>query len=284
MKIALIFNKEREDTIGIYFVRALNELGYEFDHYWTKDAYGIEPKYDLFLRIDHGDYKYDMPHNLHPSAFYAIDTNLTHSHKKIKEQAKHYDFVFCVERDAAEAFKRDGINAFWLPLACDPSIHSKIDVEKRYDLGFIGTDGGVPRKFILQELRERFPNSFIGPAAFTEIAQGYSQAKIGFQFIQPQTKHTVPMSMRFFEIMSCGTMLLANKIPDENLAALDYKDRKHLVIYKDLKEMFSLIEYYLKHDDERVEIAERGYRLTIEKHAYTNRVKEIIDVVKGVRG
>lgn len=280
MKIALIFNKEREDTIGIYFVRALNKLGYKFDHFWTKDALMIRGNYDLYLRIDHGDYRYDIPHELHPSAFYAVDTNLEHSYRQIKEQIRHYDFVFCAQRSAAIEFKSKAVNSFWLPLACDPHIHCKLNLAKRYDIGFVGNDGGIPREFILQELRERFPDSFIGKANFTEISRIYSQTKIGFNFIASQTRHTEPLGMRFFEILSCGTMLLTSQAAAESLSILGFQDRKHLVLYKNIGEIFPLIKYYLRNDREREEIAENGYRLTVEKHTYTHRLREMLNIVK----
>lgn len=280
MKIALIFNQERKDTLGIYFARALKELGYEFDHFWTKDANSIKEKYSLYLRIDHGDYKYDIPHHLHPAAFYVVDTNIQDAYQKIKRQiGHHYDFVFCVQRTAALEFRNKGVNAFWMPLACDPHVHCRLNLPKRYDIGFVGNDGGVPRKFILQELRERYPVNFIGNAPFTKIKEIYSQAKIGFNFIPSQTRHTQALGMRFFEILSCGAMLLTNYSNAENLNLLGFHNREHLVLYKDFTEIFPLIEYYLKNERKREEIAENGYRLAIEKHTYTHRVREMIKIV-----
>lgn len=279
MKIALIFNKEREDTIGIYFAEALKKLGYAFDHYWTKDANSIKEKYSLYLRIDHGDYQYDIPHDLHPAAFYVVDTNIQDAYQNIKRQIRHYDFVFCVQHSAALEFKKRGISSFWLPPACDPQIHCRLNLPKCYDIGFVGNDGGVPRKFILQELRERYGNSFIGNAPFTKISEVYSQAKIGFNFIPSQTSHARPMGMRFFEILSCGAMLLTNYAAAEDLNRLGFEDRKHLVLYKNFSEIFSLIEYYLKNAREREEIAENGYRLTTEKHTYFHRLNEMLNIV-----
>ena len=80
MKLALIFNKDREDTIGGYFERAAARMGIEFDHFWTSDA-DIPAGYDLYLRIDHGDYKYDInrPHNrkyVATSAFAASSSGI----------------------------------------------------------------------------------------------------------------------------------------------------------------------------------------------------------------
>jgi spore maturation protein CgeB len=271
MKIALIFNREREDTTGLYFARALDELGYRFDHFWTKEAMEIAPGYDLYLRIDHGDYKYDIPDHLHPAAFYAIDTHLKASYAKIKKQLRHYDFIFCAQQDAAGRLKSKGINAFWLPLACDTDLHCKLDLEKCYDLGFVGNDGGIPRKFFLQQLRERCPNSFIARASFRDMGNIYSRSKIGFNY-----SINNDINMRIFEIMASGAMLLTNAIQDNGFDRL-FADKQNVVVYKNPKDLFELIDYYLANQEQRQKIADRGAQLVRANHRYRDRINKILE-------
>lgn len=280
MKIALIFDKERPGVSGVYFERALRAKGYAYDHFWTKDTLNIPPSYDLYLRIDHGDYKYDLPKYLKPKAFYACDCHLKHPYSQIKKQAKNYDFVFVSQKGVEIEFRKEGINAFWNPMACDPEIHKKLDLKKIYDIGFVGTSGAVPRKFYLQELRERYPKSFIGQADYRLISKIYSQAKIGFHYIHCTSKHKSDFSMRVFEIMSCGAMPLINSIPDEeSLRKLGFFDQKNIVIYHNPKELFKLIDYYLKNDEERQRIADGAHKLTISKHTYEKRIEKIFKIM-----
>ena len=86
--------------------------------------------------------------------------------------------------------------------------------------------------------------------------------------------------MRNYEIMSSGAMLLMKRLRDDSAEKLGFKDSKHLVIFDRPKDMFELIEYYLKHREEREVISENGHRLVIEKHTYMHRAKEIVDIVK----
>ncbi len=60
MRIALIYNKENESTTGAYLEKAITESRINYQHFWTKDFENIPRTFDLYLRIDHGDYKYDI--------------------------------------------------------------------------------------------------------------------------------------------------------------------------------------------------------------------------------
>jgi len=46
------------------------------------------------------------------------------------------------------------------------------------------------------------------------------------------------------------------------------------------RDLFRLIDYYLKNDKEREEIAENGYQLTIAKHTYVHRLKEMVSIIR----
>ena len=107
MKIALIYNKESEHTTGVYLEKAIKAAGIPYEHFWTEHASSIPKEFDLYFRIDHGDYKYDIPLDLRPAVFWAIDTHLKKPYKKIRRQARHYDIVFCVHKDGAEKLKKD---------------------------------------------------------------------------------------------------------------------------------------------------------------------------------
>lgn len=274
MKIALFFDKNLEYTTGIYFEMALKRQGFDVKHFWLREAKDIKPKYDLYLRIDHGYYDEDIPDYLRPKVFYAIDTHLEGPFRCILNISRKYDLVFCAHYDGYLKLKEEGINVHWLPLACDPQVHKRLEVDKLYDIGFVGNDGGTPRKFYLQELREKFTNSFIGNAPYLKMGQIYSQSKIGFNY-----SIFNELNMRFFEIMSSGTMLLTNPIKECNIEELSFIDGEHLKVYHNPKELLALIDYYLTHDKERESIAQKGYQLVISRHTYDHRFKEMLESI-----
>lgn len=279
MKIAIIFGKERPDTMGIYFERALRLLGHEVEHFWPKDTVSIRPEYDFYFRVDDGHYDYLIPEELSPRIYYVSDVHLRKPFKKIKKHILQgaYELVFCPMRREIEVLrKKSPGEIIWMNVGCDPQIHKRLDVERIYDIGFVGNDGGIPRKFYLQEIRERYPNSFLGRADYREMNRIYSSSKIGFSFAVRGECFT----MRNYEIMASGAMLLMKKLRDDSAEKLGFIDRQHLVIFDGPKDLFKLIDYYLKNKREREEIAENGYRLTIAKHTYTYRLRDMIDIVK----
>jgi glycosyltransferase involved in cell wall biosynthesis len=71
------------------------------------------------------------------------------------------------------------------------------------------------------------------------------------------------MTMKFMEAMACGTLFLTDKPEDMDHWGLE--DGKHLVCYKDFKDMREKIDYYLSHDTERAEICRNG-RVHVESN------------------
>ena len=279
MKIALIFGKERPDTMGIYFERALKALGHDVTHFSPKDINNIKPEYDFYFRIDDGHYDYLIPERLRPRVYYVSDTHLPGPFKKIKKHISQgaYDLVFCPMLKEIEVLKKiSPVDVIWMNVGCDPEIHKRLDVERKHDIGFVGNDGGIPRKFYLQEIRERYTNSFIGRTDYREISSVYSASKIGFSFAIRGECFT----MRNYEIMSCGAMLLMKRLRDDSAERMGFVDRKHLVIFDGPEDLFSLIDYYLKNEEERKQIAENGYNVITEKHTYKHRLAEMVDIVK----
>jgi len=271
MPIALIFDKTRPDTIGTYFERACRALGLAYDHWWLRDADQIPAAYDLYLRVDHGDdYLTDLPTRLRPSVFYAIDTHLPKSWRKIRRTASRYDAMFCSHRSGASRLP----GAEWLPVACDWEWHGDRGMARSVDVAFVGMDGGIPRKFYLQALRERYPNSFIGTAAHTRLAAIYSQACVGFNYSIADD-----VNMRMFEVLAANTLLMTNALHNDDLHALGLEDRQHLVLYRTPQELVDLIDYFLSHPDERRAIAQAGSRRVREQHTYVHRLQQLLGSV-----
>ncbi len=279
MNLAVFFDRS-PGTIGEYFEAALRSLGHTVEHFSTSQADACRGRYDVYLRIDHGDYSCEFPSRLRPSAFYVVDAHLAKSWKSIRRQAPHYDVIFCAQRLAAGALPR----AHWVPMACDLTVHSRRPGPLHYDVAFVGNDGGVPRKFYLQELRERYPNSFIGKAPHIQMAEIYSQAKIGFHYIECTSPLKDMVSMRVYEILASGTLLCANALEAQAFEQVGFTDRRELVIYHQPEELFALIDYYLRHEEERQRIAEAGFRCVRQHHTYQHRAAQIVKKLQEQRG
>jgi len=281
MRVAIVFDKNSIGTPGCYIERTLRDNNnLQVEHYWAKDADNIPDGFDLYFRVDHGDYKYDIPAHLKPKVFWALDTNLRKSFKKIIAQAANYDLIFCAMKNGAMHINRKGIKAFWIPFACDPQGYVPQDAEKKYDIGFVGTTGKGYRPKLLGWLKKKYPNSFIGKIGFSKIASVYCAAKIGFNYAVRQAGRKSGINMRFFEILGTKTFLLTNRLTDCNVRELGFKDRKHLVLYNNRRQLFKLIDYYLKNDIEREQIAQAGYDFVLANHTYKHRVEQMLRLIE----
>ncbi|MBP7087905.1 MAG: glycosyltransferase family 1 protein [Candidatus Omnitrophica bacterium] len=273
MRLALIYNKENDSTLGAYIERVLKESSINCTHFWTSAAEQIPFGYDLYFRIDHGDYKYDISDKLRPAIFYAVDTHLKKPYRRIKQQVKHYDIIFCAQKEGQEKLKRElKIDVQWVPLGCDPQIHKKIAIVKKYDVGFVGSEARkFPRGKLIDLIRKNYPCSYLGGADFRKMSEIYSSSKIGFNY-----SISNDINMRIFEIMSCGTLLLTNYIKNNGFEEL-FENKKNVLIYRNSNELLDLIDYYLKNDSERENIAKEGYKLATDKYTYFKRLQAIFN-------
>ncbi len=226
------------------------------------------------------------------------------------QHAMHYDHVFTGGSEAFDLLKERGFkNLHFLPFACDPSFHHPMllsAAEKaRYgcDIAFVGTLD--PRLYsyrveILQAVSDfhlcvwgpgsRFLRASplqrvvradaVTPDTWTKI---YSAAKIVLciHYYNPSgTPCAHQVSPRVYEALACGAFLAVDERRD--IWKL-FKDKQHLVVFRNVDELRELLTYYLAHPGERDKIARRGREEVLAKHTYVHRARELCSAVEGER-
>jgi hypothetical protein len=235
---------------------------------------------DVFFYIESG-VKF-FPRNIEKlpclTACYLIDVHVDIACRI--EMAKFFDVVFIAQKDYVEVFRKRGIqNVWWLPLASDPDIYWPLDLTPEFDIGFVGhTPKDVPRRRrFLSILSQKYHvNDFGRSYSPEESAQVYGRSKIVFN-----CSVRGDLNMRVFEGMSCGRLLVTDAISN-GLEEL-FLDRKHLVIYRNEKELLGLVDYYLAHDEDRELIARAGLNLAHSEHTYKHRVKKVLEVIRAAQ-
>jgi len=228
------------------------------------------PHVDLILVVDPVRRKLDFSRLDATTAYYAIDTHTAFQEHVRFANVRDYDYVFVAQKDHVSKYIEAGCNkVYWLPLACDPEIHRRHHLPVEYDLCFVGKIWRN-RDRITKELKKNF-KVFVGRAYLHDMARIYSQSKMVLNI-----SYKGDLNMRIFEAMSCGRLLLTNRIQN-GLEEL-FRNEKHLVIYENMEDLFEKVRYYLKEEREREKIALSGQKEVQAKHTYRHRVKRILDL------
>jgi hypothetical protein len=81
---------------------------------------------------------------------------------------------------------------------------------------------------------------------------------------------------RTFKVIASGGFQIV-----DNVAALrKYFNEKELVIAKDEREWFELIDHYVQNPDERIPIVKAGRKKVLENHTYHHRADQIVGIYK----
>ena len=271
-RVAIIYdNQTRPETTGEYCRRALQGM-VEVEHFLPGQMERIPREgVDLYLNIDDG-HRYQLPPELHPCAWWAIDTHMDFDWCLAKSH--DFDCIFAAQRDGAARLRLEGIVTTWLPLACDPEIHRRHTVEKTWDICFVGNVFPGPRAELLELLRRRFRTIFVGQAYFDDMARTYSASRIVFN---RSVRNDV--NMRVFEAVACGSLLVTNDLSDNGQAEL-FRDGEHLATYRDSDELLDKVSYYLARETVRERIAAAGRAEALARHTYRLRMESLLAAVE----
>jgi len=288
MDILLYYGYHPLDT-GVYFERAfskknkidycgpsfrLKRKGYEKNIDLFSCLQKNKKKYDLFFYID--SYMPGFPRGIEklsfPTACYLID--VPYDLKQRLLQISFFDYVFTPHIQFLKNFRKVNKNSFWLPFAADPKTNFLIKNEKKeYDIGFVGGTRNEKRGKILENLARRFKiNNFRKFYSVEEMNKVYNRSKIVFNM--PRRGE---LNMRVFEAMASGSMLLTSDFWGREEI---FKDKKHLVVFNNEKDLVEKIEYYLSNPEERKRIAEEGRKEILAKHTYLHRVETVIKTIR----
>ncbi len=113
-----------------------------------------------------------------------------------------------------------------------------------------------------------------GVRTLTEMPKVFQASRINLNMtIRPIE---TGLSQRVWDVLACGGFLLTNyqsEIPDY------FEIGKELETYESIPELEEKVRYYLSHEDERMEIAIRGYEKVAAHHSYEVRLAQMINIL-----
>jgi len=221
---------------------------------------------------------------------------------------KHFDYFTTSDYYSLMSYHSEGIkNVIHCPFGYNENIYKKLNVEKIYDVSFVGGYSGY-REWIIHLLKKNGINVNVfgrgwgnkgGWISQEQMVTIFNQSKINlnlsndlsrdyrFLFYSLRSIKAVKKTLRLkknkemikgrhFEINACGGFQLSYFVPGLNLV---YEIDKEITVYEDPAQLPRMIKLFLKNDDYIKSIAENGYKRSLAEHSAQNYIKRIVDTV-----
>ena len=273
MKILVsLETRVRPDSTGVYIVEAFRQMGHEVAHVLPEKIMDVHGGFDLYVKVDDGQRVTQWNPELHPSAYYAIDTHIESDWRIALAREGRFDSVSVVHSQGlALDWGRDDV--YWNPVGCDPKIHYVGAREKRFDgcaiMNFHNNLAG-PRVEALDGFFRGCPGPiFFGNRIFQEVSEKYAESRLVFN-----RSINGDANMRVFEALCSGSCLVTDRVPD--LAKLGLVDGVHFAGYNGPGDAEELVRHLLAHPEERERIAAAGRDEVIARHTYAHRMETLL--------
>ncbi len=225
-------------------------------------------------------------------------------------RGREYNYVFTVESGAVERYRIAGCPQAWhVPLGYDPEIYHPGNVPPTHqsDICFVGVAFDNRLKLVAQlkdyllqkrtlivgtdwnllpcygEMSHLIRNRIVPPS---EARLYYSGAKIVLNIHRRANDDRINANryrvearspnVRTFEICACGSLQLTDLRPD---LAKWYAVGRDLDVFSDATNLEHKLDYYLKNEDLRCQIAASGREKT-KLHTYRERLSTILRLIK----
>lgn len=109
---------------------------------------------------------------------------------------------------------------------------------------------------------------------WAEMPKVFHASKINLNFTIPNIKSGIPL--RVWDVLGSGGFLMTNyqaEIP------YYFKEGKDLVCFDGIDDLRDKIGYYLKHEEERRQIARNGYEKVKKHHSYIERIQTLLKMI-----
>jgi hypothetical protein len=213
----------------------------------------------------------------------GIDNNIwPELHDHCLDAAAYLDLLVATySGKGIEGYQKTGVQCAFLPSNCDPDIEYRYDVSEQWksNILFTGQTRYKQKRYLTEDTRHQLLSRLAnmpGCALYgypgrpkiggIQYLYAISGAKIGLS-VNAVNDIELYHSDRLTTYLSCGTFVLAKRVPDSDLL---FQDGVHLRYFDEVEEFFDLADWHLKHEEERARIAAAGMEYA---HAEFNCVK-----------
>lgn len=217
---------------------------------------------------------------------------------RMVELLKLVDCQLVVDNAVIEQYRQLGVTArYWQTAPETPNVSDIIEDTPAHDVLFLGTVYSEARRELvvfLDGLRKRgldvglygarYPKGIkTNGITYYDYRQSHAlMQKAGVVIGTMEFADTDGyVSNRLFEALQAGAVLLQQTVvnADKHLGLIN---GVHYATWDTLADLDKLIEYYLRHRDLALSMAERGQKYVRQYHQWDNRVDELIAILEGI--
>lgn len=211
--------------------------------------------------------------------------------------AKNFDFFTTPDYFGERKYKLLGFeNAIHFPFGCNENIYHKMDLNRQYDISFVGA-WHPHREWLINRLQKcnfsvkvagyGWPSGIVG---HDEMVRIFNQSSINLNLSNSiswdtryltsslralvntlrSPKNSEQIKARHFEINGCGGFQLTYYV--QGLEKY-YEIGKEIDVYLDVDDLEKKVVFYLKNPNLIKEISEAGMRRTLKEHLFKHRFK-----------
>lgn len=235
--------------------------------------YDTEPEwdeYDLIINLENYDETGWVPNLREVKALkflWSIDAHVKGIQSYMQTAINgRYNLIL----QATPQFVQEGSGSIWFPNCYDDDLLMPIDqLPKLYDVGFCGNV--CNRGQLIEWLKANVENF-----RFDEFVIGDAMVRaINHYKVHWNCNIGADINYRNFETMGCRTALLTSANP--NYRQLGFVENVHFCTYGSIPEMQEKIQYLVREDGMREELAKNGYEFAKANHTYKNRAQHILE-------
>ena len=207
-----------------------------------------------------------------------------------------YDLILTSFPHYVKKFRKMGIKSEYFKIGFETRLLEKIQkTNRKYDVTFIGSFSPHHQEAtkILENVAKKIPihvwghglqyldknsplrENYHGEAWGIDMYKILSESKIVINRHIDVAKNYAN-NMRLYESTGTGAMLLTDN--KKNLGTL-FKVGSEIVDYKNNRSLIRKVKYFLKNEDQRAAIAQRGQEKTLHVHNYKKRMEELSNIL-----
>lgn len=228
--------------------------------------------------------------------------------KFVRHWIKYFDFFSTPDYYMYKQYLLEGMtNVIYSPFGFNSSIYKKLDISQDIDVSFVG--GYSPLRNWIKHLLEKegLNVKFYGRGwgesgswiSQDEMINVFNQSKINLNlsnaanydlsfllYALPSFKNIKQLLLlrknkeqvkgRHYEINACGGFQLSYFIPGLNQV---YEIDKEIAVYENERQIAGTVKFFLKNNELRNSIAERGYQRSQKDHSAQNYLKKLVDQI-----